>query len=169
MRGLQVEELSTRIRHGGHLAGRFFGFLTARPLSPDDQEFVHSVLSSDCARLFWEQHPADQRHAVDVASRVKAILPGDELAVEAALLHDIGKRTGRLGAVSRSIATVFDAVGLPLTVRMRSYRAHGAIGAAELERAECGALVVEFARLHPGPPPEGVDPGRWQVLLDADG
>lgn len=169
MRGLQVEALTDRFRHGRHLAQRFFGFLTARPLTPGEQELVRSYLGAGNIELFWDQRSADQRHAIEVAQRVVASLPGDAPAIRAALLHDVGKRAGDLGAVTRSIATVLDGFHLPLTARMRSYRDHGTIGAEELAAAGCEPLVVDFARLHPGPPPQGEDPDRWQVLLDADG
>lgn len=169
MRGLQVEALTDRVRHGRHLAQRFFGFLTAQPLTPSEQELVRSYLAVEDIELFWDQRSADQRHGIEVAQRVAAALPGDATAIRAALLHDVGKRAGDLGAVTRSIATVLDGFDLPVTARMRSYRDHGAIGADELAAAGCEPLVVDFARLHPGPPPPGEDPRRWQVLLDADG
>jgi putative nucleotidyltransferase with HDIG domain len=169
VRGLQVEALSDRFRHGRHLAQRFYGFLTARPLTPGEQELVRSYLTAGNIGLFWDQRPADQRHAIQVAHRVAAALPGDAAAVRAALLHDVGKRASDLGAVTRSVATVLDSLHLPVTARMRSYRDHGAIGAAELAAAGCEPLVVDFARRHPGPPPQGEDPNRWQVLIDADG
>ncbi len=87
----------------------------------------------------------------------------------AALLHDVGKRHARLGAIGRSIATVFDAVGIPLTTPMSRYRSHGSIGAAELSAAGFDGLVVSFAANHPGPAPEGIDEDRWAALLEADG
>lgn len=166
---MQVQALTQHVVHGLHLAGRFFGFVTAQPPGPTDQDFVARYLDGACAELFWEQQQADQRHAIDVARRVEALLPGDHSAVRAALLHDIGKRSSRVGPVSRSIATVLDAAGLPMTGRMRSYRRHGPAGAEDIAARSCGPLAEAFARIHPGPAPEGVDPARWQVLLDADG
>lgn len=166
---MQVETLNQHLTHSRHLARRFFGYLAARPLGPAEQQFVARYLDGPCAEMFWEQQPADQRHAVDVARQVDAALPGDDSAVRAALLHDVGKRSSRVGPVSRSIATVLDAAGFPITARMRSYRRHGVDGADDIAARDCDAFAVAFARFHPGPAPDDVDPARWQVLLDADG
>ena len=157
------------LNQAGHLVGRFFGHLRAQPPGPEDQSFVHNHLDDVCAELFWSQTFPDQRHAVDVARRVLAALPDDSGAVEAALLHDIGKAQENTGAISRSIATVLHSLGLPMTTRMRSYRDHGESGAVALETAGCGPLAIAFARNHPGPAPSGTDPARWEVLIDADG
>ncbi|MEA2009900.1 MAG: hypothetical protein U9N78_04270 [Actinomycetota bacterium] len=161
--------MNGRLDQASHLVGRFFGHVRAVPPSPNDQKFVRDHLEGLCAKLFWSQSFPDQRHAVDVARRVSAALPGDSGAVEAALLHDIGKVQASAGAVSRSVATILDAAGMPMTKRMRSYRDHGRNGAAVLEEAGCDPLAVAFARYHPGPAPEGTDPMRWRVLNDADG
>ncbi|MEN8113465.1 MAG: hypothetical protein ABFS21_03670 [Actinomycetota bacterium] len=152
-----------------HLIRRFFGHMLARPLGPRDQRFAHDHLEGRCAELFWAQSDPDQRHAIDVARRVDVVLPGDEEAIRAALLHDVGKSGLGIGALSRSLATILDAVNLPMTRRMRQYRDHGAGGAVALEEAGCGALVVAFARYHPAPTPNGIAPERWQALVDADG
>ncbi|MEA3501373.1 MAG: hypothetical protein U9R47_01250 [Actinomycetota bacterium] len=160
--------MTGRFDKAGHLVGRFFGHLRAEPPGPEDQRFVHDHLAGSCAELFWSQGSPDQRHAVEVARRVHAALPDDSEAVEAALLHDVGKRQTNIGAVSRSIATVLDAVGMPMTARMRRYRDHGRRGAIDIEEAGCGPLAVSFARYHPGPAPLDIDPKRWEALSDAD-
>ena len=129
---------------------------------------MHDHLSAPCAELFWKQSVPDQRHAIIVAGRVEATFPGDAPMIEAALLHDIGKWRPNPGAISRSIATILALMRLPMTKRMWAYRDHGPRGAAELEQARCGELAVEFARLHPAPPPEGMDEHRWEVLMEAD-
>lgn len=129
---------------------------------------VREHLADDEAALFWKQQYQDQRHALEVAARVAAVRGDDRVAIKAALLHDVGKRYSRLGAFSRSLATVLDATGLPLPDRMAAYRAHGSLGARELEACECEPLVVEFAGRHPGPAPVGIDPARWRALLEAD-
>ncbi|GMQ84623.1 MAG: hypothetical protein BMS9Abin07_0187 [Acidimicrobiia bacterium] len=143
--------------------------MTAPGLSPREQQLVHQHLDAPGAELFWGQDAADQRHAFAVASRVAASLPDDDEVYLAALLHDVGKRHARLGAIGRSIATVFDGIGIPLTAAMSRYRDHGSIGAAELSAAGFDGLVVSFAANHPGPPPEGSDDDRWTALLEADG
>jgi hypothetical protein len=167
---VQASSLVTdRLDQVGHLVGRFFGHVGAAAPGPDDQRFVHEHLDGQCAELFWSQSAPDQRHAVNVARRVSAVLPDDSGAIEAALVHDFGKTEANIGAVSRSIATVLDAAGMPMTRRMHTYRDHGERGALALEEAGCGPFAVAFARYHPGPVPSGMDPVRWKVLIDADG
>jgi len=151
-----------------HLVRRFYGFLRARPLSPGEQDGVRTQLSPELAMLFFAQPAPDQRHAVEVARRVSQLLPGDAAANEAALMHDVGKRHSGLGAIGRSLATVYDTAGLPLTSRMRSYRDHGAVGADEVAAAGATAFTIVFTRSHPGPVPTGVDEQRWQALAAAD-
>jgi len=158
-----------RLPKAGHLALRFFGHLGARPLSPGEQLYVHEHLSKPCADLFWKQSFPDQRHAVNVAQRVANVRPNDLEAIEAALLHDIGKWRPNIGAISRSVATFLQYARLPMTRRMWAYRDHGRRGSAELEDAQCGRLAIEFARLHPAAAPAGYDAERWQALLEADG
>ncbi|MEN8238796.1 MAG: hypothetical protein ABFR53_06290 [Actinomycetota bacterium] len=147
-----------------HLVRRFFGFLTARPLSPGEQAFVSESINSDLQRLFYTQRFEDQRHAVDVAFRVS----NDPELVEAALLHDIGKTSVHLGAVERSLATMWFATSLPIWGEWLSYRDHGPIGADLLEEHGAGVLAISFARHHPGEPPSHVDARNWNRLENAD-
>lgn len=161
--------MTGRLATVGHLVPRFFEHLNARPLSPKEQRYVQERLSHACAELFWKQGFPDQRHAVTVAQRVESKLPDDREAIEAALLHDIGKWRPNVGAVTRSIATLLQYARLPMTRRMWAYRDHGRRGAAELEAAHCSRLAIEFARLHPASPPSEFDADRWKVLLEADG
>ena len=161
--------MKRHLETAAHLAGRFFGHLGAGAPGPADQQYVHDHLTPACAAVFWTQSPADQEHAVTVARRVEAAIGDDPETIEAALLHDIGKRDVRIGAIGRSIATVLDAAGLPMTRSMRAYRDHGPSGGRILESAGCGRLAVAFAGAHPAGPPADVDAARWQVLLGADG
>ena len=147
-----------------HLVRRFLGFLTAKPLSPGEQSFVARSLTPDLQRLFFAQRIEDQRHAIDVASRV----PDHTGVIEAALLHDIGKTTVHLGAVKRSLATIWVATSLPIWGEWLSYRDHGPIGAELLEEHGAGTLAVDFARYHPGAPPATHDPAQWIALEHAD-
>ena len=79
-------------------------------------------LSAPLAAWFFRQHPADQRHAWIVAARVTASRPEDHAAVVAALMHDVGKIDAGLGALTRSLATVADALHIPLRGRWKRYR-----------------------------------------------
>jgi len=117
-----------------HLAGRFFGHLGAGAPGPADQQYVHDHLTPSCAAVFWTQSPADQEHAVTVARRVEAEIGDDPATIEAALLHDIGKRDVRIGAIGRSIATVLDAVDVAFT--------EAAVGAGISTVIVLGALLL---------------------------
>jgi hypothetical protein len=147
-----------------HLVRRFIGFLTAQPLSPAEQLFVSGSISIELCRLFYTHRPEDQRHAVDVASRV----PDDPAVIEAALLHDIGKTTVHMGAIERSCATLWAMTSLPIWGDWLSYRDHGPIGADLLEAHGADALAVAFTRYHPGEPPTTYNRRYWIALEQAD-
>jgi hypothetical protein len=155
-------------RYARHLVVRFFGALTARPLRPAEQDEVAGLLRPEEARLFFRQSAADQRHALEVARRVRVTLADDAEALTAALLHDVGKIESGLGPVARSLATLAELFRLPLPPRWRSYREHGPRGAARLERIGACRLAVDFARHGSGARPAGVDEARWAALVDAD-
>jgi hypothetical protein len=155
----------TPLRHFWHLVTRFFGVIGSRRLDPPAQDEVNQLLSSAEAELFWRQQPIDQRHAYEVAMRVQTKVGPDRAALAAALLHDVGKTPSNLGPISRSLATTFGALHLPLPAAWRRYREHGAIGAAELEKIGADDLAVSFAR---GYASGDIDAKLWQALIDAD-
>ena len=151
-----------------HLARRFFFVWRAAGLAPYEQLEAAAVLMPAERRLFWEQSVPDQRHGLECSRRVAAQRPDDREAQRAALLHDVGKRHAGLGVIGRAVATIAGRLRIPGPAAWRSYRDHGERGAGDLIAAGSGGLVVEYARRHPGPPPAGFDPARWQTLLDAD-
>ena len=106
------------LRQLWHLITRFVGVVTSRPLGPRAQESVTRVLGETEAAVFWQQQSIDQRHAYEVAARVADSVGEDHPAVVAALLHDVGKRRSRLGAVERSLATVTSLARLPMPAAM---------------------------------------------------
>ena len=156
------------IRRALHLAERFFQVLFAGPLTPGEQDEVAGWLRAEESALFWSQQVADQRHGLETARRLAATHPEDLELIRAGLLHDVGKHEVRISAWGRTWATLADLAGLPLSARYRKYRDHGPIGAAALANLNAENLVVEFAGRHPAGPPAGIDPQRWQLLLDAD-
>ena len=147
-----------------HLVRRFFGFVVGRPLTPAEQAIVASELRPELALLFFGQRPEDQRHAFTVA---EAVRDRPEL-VEAALLHDVGKTATGLGAVGRSLATIWAVTRLPMPSTWRRYLDHGPIGADLVRAGGAGDMAVAFARHHPGTPPAGIDPSGWRRLEAAD-
>lgn len=147
-----------------HLVRRFFGFLRADPLTPKEQQHVAGLLRPILARAFFAQRHEDQRHGLDVQQRAGR----SQERAEAALLHDIGKTESDVGAVGRSLATLARGIGLPTRGRWLSYLDHSSIGSEELSSLGASNLTIAFARHHPGPPPDGIDPEEWQALADAD-
>ena len=152
-----------------HLALRFFESLRSKPLTPAEQQWVEDRLPAPLARLFWRQHPLDQRHAFEVASRVTDAAPARPDLVEAALTHDVGKSESHLGVVLRVVATTLSMFRVPVRGRFRRYVEHGAIGAAMLDEAGADELAVAFALGHHGDCPVGTDPEAWAILRAADG
>ena len=157
----------TALRQIRHLVTRFFGVVTGDPLGPGAQVEVNEILEPAAAALFWEQDSIDQQHAFEVAQRVRAGLGFDRTALAASLLHDVGKRHCDVGPIGRSLATVFDAVHLPMPDGWRRYRDHGALGAADLEAIGASTLAVSFARGDIAPA-DGIDEDVWNVLVAAD-
>lgn len=151
-----------------HLARRFFGYLRARPLDPDEQQRVADALPGHLAPLFWAQQAADQRHAFDCFAFVTARAPQRPDLAEAALLHDVGKARSRLGVVGRTAASLLALAGLARPGRLTSYLDHGPLGAADLRSAGADPLTVAFAAGHHGPCPEQFDTADWELLRAAD-
>lgn len=143
-----------------HLARRFLGSLSPRPVDPDDERWVREHLSAGEVDL-WDRMPrADRKHAAGVARDVDRRLAGAERAVlAAALLHDVGKIDSGLGTVGRAVATVVGAVvdrarleewrrAPGLRGRIGRYRHHDGIGAGLLEGAGSADTTVTWAREH---------------------
>ena len=109
----------------------------------------------------------DQRHAYEVARRTAGMLGEDKPALTAALLHDVGKRHSRAGAIGRSLATILDGLRLPLPADWRRYRDHEQLGAADLAEQGADPLAVAFASGH-RPAGDEVDAHVWDALVAAD-
>ena len=150
-----------------HLVVRFFGVLRSTPLSPRDQDEVSALLGERAADLFWQQDPIDQRHAYQVALRVRERLGVHLTAVTASLLDEVGKRHSSLGPIGRSLATVLGALRLPVPSDWRRYLDHGELGAADLSAIGADALSVAFAagRLEDR---AVASPEVWDALVAAD-
>jgi len=151
-----------------HLVRRFFGSLRARRPGAEGQLFVARTLTPELARLFWDQPVTDQAHGIAAARRIGSAAPERRDLVQAALLHDVGKRHARLGVIGRSLASVAAMVRMPVRGRHARYLAHGDAGAAELERAGASPIAVAFARHHHGTRPDTITPDDWKLLLEAD-
>ena len=151
-----------------HLARRFFGVLRLRPLLPAEQTEAARLLRPEERALFWRQAAADQRHALECARAVLERAPGRLDLARAAVLHDVGKGTVRLGAGGRVLATGLSLLHLPTPGRLGAYLAHGPRGANELAAAGAEPLVVAYARHHHGARPPAVPAEDWDLLEAAD-
>ena len=150
------------------MARRFFGSVRAKPISPEEADFVSAFLSRPAAEIFWQQQLIDQRHALDAAMLMLQATHERSDLVRAMLLHDVGKRHSRLGIARRVIATFFLLLRLPARGRIRSYLEHGELGALDLEAIGLEGVVVLFARHHAHDRPEQIPADDWALLLAAD-
>lgn len=143
-----------------HLARRFLGSLSPRPLAPVDDDWVRTKLSPGELALWERMSLADRKHAAGVAREVDRGLHGaDRPVVAAALLHDVGKIESGLGTGGRVVATVVGRVAdrsrldtwsdrAGLTGRVGRYLRHDAIGARLLDDAGAAPETVTWAREH---------------------
>lgn len=163
-----------------HLARRFFGSLSPRPLDPVDDTWVAGILGVG-ERDLWQRMPlADRKHAAGVARAVTTMLDDPSRPVlAAALLHDVGKIESGLGTFGRVLATIVGAVvgrdraaswsGSGLRGRIGSYLRHDHIGAELLQGAGADPLTVTWAREHHLPGDRWtLDPAIADVLAAAD-
>ena len=153
---------------GLDLAGRiprFFQSIWPGAARPDDVAWVRNILSDKEMRHFTAMSNADQRHAVRVARRVEETYVQSEhdvpveIALAAAILHDVGKNEARLGTYGRVVATVSGAVaGLDFaeawqetsgfTRKVGLYLRYNIIGEELLEIAGSDPLVIAWSVEH---------------------
>jgi len=152
-----------------HLARRFLGSLSPRPLDPADAAWAEAQLLPGERALWARLSLADRKHAAGVARDVALRLGGRATrpVLAAALLHDVGKVDAGLGTFGRVAATL---VGRRRGARWRGaagvrgrfgrYLHHDAIGAALLEQAGADPVTVAWAREHHRPE------GHWTVPVE---
>lgn len=113
-----------------HLATRFFGSLDPRPPAAVDRNWARRHLTAAEFVIWDAMSNADQRHSIDVAREVEAVVEAHDrqgvragwppagrqgfestghrrsIMIAAALLHDSGKNASGLGTPARVGATV---------------------------------------------------------------
>jgi putative nucleotidyltransferase with HDIG domain len=143
----------------GHLSRRFFASLWPGGPGAPSEAWARSYLRAPEQALWTRMSGPDRRHAVAVARRLGA---AEQLAIPAALLHDVGKVESGLGPLRRAAVTaVALAVGRTRAARgegrMARYLGHDRLGAELLTGAGSADLTVAWAREHhlPG--------DRWTV------
>lgn len=170
-----------------HRIPRFFGSLRPGPPAAVDVAWAEGFLNDREQRLFRSMSNPDRRHAVRVARRVEDVYSGDDapdtpvdVALAAALLHDVGKTEAHLGTYGRTVATLSGVVGgLDLaeiwqersgfTRKVGLYLRYGIIGAEMLQLADSDPVVIAWSTEHHLPEDAWtvpVDLGR--VLVAAD-
>lgn len=154
--------------HLFHLARRFLGSVWARPLSPQEQAVVAGLLRPAERPLFWRQGAADQRHGLRSARALLEWAPARIDLARAALLHDVGKGTVRLGPLGRSLATALGLLHLPAPGALGEYLAHERRGADELAAAGAEPTLVAYAGYHHGRRPAVIAQDDWDLLRAAD-
>lgn len=145
-----------------HLVARFFRSL--RPSAPTgaDDTWAASFLTPLEQGLYAAMPAGDRRHAIDGARAVERSVPEPfrRDAVEAALVHDVGKRHAHLGVIGRSMATVIGWVvrsdarrtslagGPGWCGRVGRYLCHDVVGAEEVDASEGSRLAVAWTAHH---------------------
>lgn len=168
-----------------HLVRRFLGMLA--PVGPrrERAEWARAQLLTEEVALFDRMRPADRRHAVGVARRVRAELgdAADRPVLAAALLHDVGKVEARLGVYGRSVATLsgmavrHDPETIKTWTRMKGftrrvglYLQHPRLGGDLLALAGSDPLTEAWAREHHLPAEQWSIPVHLgEVLKSCDG
>lgn len=161
-----------------HLARRFLGSLSPRPLDPTDARWAHDQLLPGERALWARMSLADRKHAAGVARAVAGRLGDDATrpVLAAALLHDVGKVEAGLGTAGRVLATLVGRRraqrwagrrGLP--GRVERYLRHDELGARALAAAGSDPVTVAWTREHHLPPQAWTVPATvGHALRDAD-
>lgn len=89
-----------------------FAALTAR-INELDKVFINKHLNEAQAALFRQMNLPDQRHALDVAYTALKLAASQaavnqELLIQCALLHDVGKIKGDVSTADKIITVIFD-------------------------------------------------------------
>ncbi len=138
------------------------------PLSADEWAEVAGMLSGAALELFATMTPADQRHALRVYRGLRARGSQERDILTAALLHDVGKASGRVPFWTRPIVVIAKRCAPRLLTNLTAYpiapahlpawrRAlsyawwHAEVGADLAAQAGVSARAVHYIRMHHRP------------------
>ena len=77
-------------------------------ITKEDLSFIKQFLNQAEVDLFLRLKPYEQRHCIDVASKLKEMISGDAEMIKLGLLHDIGKIKYPLHPIEKSIIVILD-------------------------------------------------------------
>lgn len=151
-------------------------------VQPEEMRLLEGYLTPAQWELFHTMSPQDQRHSLDVFLSLQREGHTDRALLQAALLHDVGKRGGSLRLWHRVPIVLIRALWPGLLTKIArdepsSWRYpffvhlhHAARGAELVQAAGCLSLAVELIRRHQEPPPmvwHGTREGHLLAALQA--
>lgn len=141
-------------------------------IDENDLEFIQKFLPLECEqKIFFAQHPADQKHAVNVARMIEEKFHGDRFEIRCGLLHDVGRVNGDLnifGKVFCVLAEKFPALIMTSSQKnmFEVYKNHASIGAEKLRAIGLNSEADIISKHHD--PENKNDPSALKILRFAD-
>lgn len=92
---------------------QFYWSLTSN-IDSNDKRLLNKYLEQEELNLFYKLSVCEQKHSVNVARSVKEYCSKNEcdidsqILIKAALMHDIGKITARLGIIEKSLLVILN-------------------------------------------------------------